>query len=64
MLDLLATRFPVCMASDEFHYFPQARAKAFDWSLWDDFSPSALAETMGQLKDWEHQLNNRHWIRK
>ena len=38
----LALRFPVCMASDEFHFFPQARARAFDWSCWDDFTRSAL----------------------
>jgi hypothetical protein len=58
MIDSLAARFPVCMASDEFHFFPQARAKAFDWSIWDDFSPNALAETTAQLKDWEQQLDS------
>ncbi len=58
IFDSLAMRFPVCMASDEFHFFPQARAKAFDWSMWDDFSRNALAETMAQLNDWEHQLDS------
>ena len=56
ILDSLAMRFPVCMGSDEFHYFPQARAKAFDWSAWDDFSPDALSDTMAQLDEWLHRL--------
>jgi hypothetical protein len=57
IFDALAMRFPVCMASDEFHFFPQARARAFDWSLWDDFSKGALAGTVAQLKEWERQLD-------
>ena len=59
IFDSLAKRFPVCMASDEFHFFPQARAGAFDWSAWDDFSRDSLAETMAQLNDWEQQLDSQ-----
>jgi hypothetical protein len=44
VFDALARQFPVCMASDEFHFFPQARARDFDWSRWDDFSPDAVAK--------------------
>jgi uncharacterized protein (DUF885 family) len=58
IFDSLAKRFPVCMASDEFHFFPQARAGAFDWSIWDDFSHDSLAETMTQLNDWEQQFDS------
>jgi uncharacterized protein (DUF885 family) len=53
----LAARFPVCMASDEFHFFPQARAEPFDWSAWDDFSPEGLSGAVAQLKDWEQQID-------
>ncbi|MBL0713139.1 MAG: DUF885 family protein [Desulfosarcina sp.] len=59
LFDSLATRFPVCMASDEFHFFPQAQARAFDWSRWDDFAPASLANVIGQLTQWEGQL--RHY---
>ena len=59
MFEFLAMRFPVCMASDEFHYFPQARAGAFDWSAWDDFSPDNLTETVARCKDWERNLDSR-----
>ena len=59
IFDSLAKRFPVCMASDEFHFFPQARAGAFDWSAWDDFSRDSLTETMAQLNDWEQQLDSQ-----
>jgi hypothetical protein len=57
VFDSLAAQFPICMASDEFHFFPQARAKAFDWSHWDDFSPTALADIIGKLTQWEHDLD-------
>lgn len=58
-IDTLAARFPVCMGSDEFHFFPQARARSFAWSRWDDFSPEGLDETIGCLHRWDRQLN-RH----
>ena len=57
VFDSLAAQFPICMASDEFHFFPQARAKAFDWSRWDDFSPPALAHIIEKLTRWEHDLD-------
>ncbi len=56
VFDSLAVQFPICMASDEFHYFPQAKARTFDWSRWDDFSPPALADVIGSLTRWEHDL--------
>jgi hypothetical protein len=52
----LAHQFPVCMASDEFHYFPQYRAEAFRWRHWDDFSPPAMDRMTGQLALWERRL--------
>lgn len=56
VFDTLAAQFPVCMASDEFHFFPQAKAKRFDWSRWDDFSKVALANAIGQLTRWDREL--------
>lgn len=58
IFDALALQFPVCMASDEFHFFPQARADDFDWSDWDDFSPTALTGVIGRLKQWEQRLHD------
>lgn len=57
IFETLAIWYPVCVASDEFHFFPQARAAAFDWSVWDDFSHDTVAETVALLKDWERQLD-------
>jgi len=59
IFDWLAVQFPICMASDEFHFFPQARARAFDWSRWDDFSPTGLADVIGKLTRWEHDLDHQ-----
>ncbi len=55
----LAGQFPVCMSSDEFHFFPQARADTVDWSHWDDFSPDAIDRITGQLNRWDRQLEQR-----
>ena len=56
ILGTLTARFPVCMASDEFHFFPQARADGPDWSRWDDFSPNALADITTRFYQWRRQL--------
>jgi hypothetical protein len=49
LFEWLARRFPICMASDEFHFFPQARAAVHDWSRWDDYSPEGIADTIDGL---------------
>ena len=46
IFDSLAAQFPICMASDEFHFFPQAKARKSDWSRWDDFSTESLANAI------------------
>lgn len=56
IFETLALQFPVCMGSDEFHFFPQVRARAFDWFHWDDFSPDAIDALIGKLNRWDHQL--------
>ncbi len=57
IFESLAQRFPVCMSSDEFHYFPQASASKFDWSRWDDFSAESVTETVAQIADWKSRLS-------
>ncbi len=57
IFDQLALRFPVCMASDEFHFFPQARATEHDWSRWDDFSSESIQAVSVQLSQWNHDLD-------
>ena len=52
----LVRRFPVCMASDEFHFFPQARADPPDWSRWDDFSAESIAEFEMLTGHWQKTL--------
>jgi len=55
--ETLAAQFPVCMGSDEFHFFPQSRARAFTWSRWDDFSPAGIDDTIGRLQGWDRRLD-------
>jgi hypothetical protein len=52
----LARQFPVCTASDEFHFFPQVQAKAIDWRRWDDLSAAAISDTIAQITVWEGDL--------
>lgn len=44
LFETLALRFPVCMSSDEFHYYPQAAVINKDWSQWDNFSPESVTD--------------------
>jgi hypothetical protein len=49
----LAQQFPVCLASDEFHFFPHYRAPQPDWSRWDDFSSQAVQRFSGRVSRWQ-----------
>lgn len=51
--ELLAARFPVCCASDEFYFFPQAQPAVRDWSQWDDLRPQQVTEAAAELKEFE-----------
>lgn len=53
IMDVLAFRFPVCLSSDEFHFFPQALAKNHRWSQWDDFSAAAVSDLIEKTTAWE-----------
>jgi len=54
--ETLANRFPVCTASDEFHYFPQVRSVVHQWSVWDDFSRGSVQDMTEKIVNWDHQL--------
>ena len=56
LFEFLSIRFPVCMASDEFHFFPQALSETNDCNPWDDFSPDGVTDTIARLKHWEDEL--------
>ena len=60
VFDALAEQFPVCLASDEFHYFPQAVSSERDWSYWDDFSPEAIESISNKMITWEITLSWLH----
>jgi hypothetical protein len=57
IFEALALRFPVCLSSDEFHYFPQAKSSKFAWSRWDDFSEDGVSETENQIRGWKGRLS-------
>ena len=46
------------MASDEFHFLPQARSNHCDWSRWDDFSIDAVREVTCRLSEWDQRLQD------
>jgi uncharacterized protein (DUF885 family) len=54
----LAFQFPVCMSSDEFHFFPQFKPMAIDWTRWDDFSPDAVADAARRIAAWRKALSD------
>ena len=57
IIERLVHRFPVCMASDEFHFFPQGRAEEPDWSRWDDFSRKSMSELAADNRGWQEALD-------
>lgn len=58
IFESLAGRFPVCLSSDEFHYFPHFKSDRHDWTRWDDFSSDAVSDTVEQLFSWESTLES------
>ncbi|MFC1869157.1 hypothetical protein ACFL0H_13650, partial [Thermodesulfobacteriota bacterium] len=52
----LARRFPICLGSDEFHFFPHYRSPDHDWSAWDDFSSESVEDVITRISQWEPQL--------
>ncbi len=54
----LAARFPVCLSSDEFHFFPQYRAAGQDWSRWDDFSDAGVQACLSDISRWRERIEH------
>jgi uncharacterized protein (DUF885 family) len=57
IFERLALQFPVCLSSDEFHFFPQLRIADQDWSRWDDFSPPAVRDLRHEIVQWNRKLH-------
>ncbi len=57
IFERLALQFPVCLSSDEFHFFPQMRVASPDWARWDDFSPSAIRDLGREISEWNRKLH-------
>jgi hypothetical protein len=55
----LAFHFPVCLSSDEFHFFPQYISPDRDWSRWDDFSPESVGAVLEMMAEWLKCLDAR-----
>jgi hypothetical protein len=56
IFEKLASQFPVCTASDEFHFFPHIPPTQAHWARWDDFAPDRIAAVCEQMLAWRHQL--------
>ena len=56
--ETLARRFPVCLASDEFHFFPHYRSPDHDWTVWDDFSPESVKDIISLISKWISRLED------
>ncbi len=56
MMDLLARRFPVSCASDEYYFFPQATLTPVRWRQWDRYDPETVADTVDRLKEYASSL--------
>ena len=54
----LAQQFPVCMGSDEFHFFPQMAAPEESACFWDDFSPEALQALYSEMAVWLRNMED------
>lgn len=55
--EALAGRFPVCLASDEFHFFPQYKAQGSVQASWDDFSDRSVQSLITAVAQWRDRLD-------
>lgn len=54
----LARRFPICCASDEFTFFPQALDEEGEGLVWDDLSPESVEDAVRALRGFSTRLSN------
>lgn len=52
----LADQFPVCMASDEFHFFPHFKKSPNGADRWDDFSEGTVQSFLNKTSEWRGRL--------
>lgn len=56
VMAVLVDRFPVCSASDEFHFFPHAVSDSPDWEQWDDLSDNGIAAFAERVDGWMDRI--------
>jgi uncharacterized protein (DUF885 family) len=56
LLDEIQSRFPVCLTSDEFHFFPHGPIHGENLSRWDDFSFNSVLELINRCNSWKQTL--------
>jgi uncharacterized protein (DUF885 family) len=52
----LANQFPICLSSDEFHFFPHYQSEQYGMGPWDDFSNDAMRSFMSLSSRWRRRL--------
>ena len=63
LFETLSLYFPVCLSSDEFHFFPQATTENKNRFRWDDFSPESISDIVVKLKSFKQELESADKMR-
>lgn len=56
ILSELAVQFPVCLSSDEFHFFPQFKTDHHNGGEWEDFSDTGVQRLQARISQWCRRL--------
>lgn len=57
ILSELAAQFPVCLSSDEFHFFPQFKSDHDNGVEWEDFSDTGVQKFQARVSRWCRRLD-------
>jgi uncharacterized protein (DUF885 family) len=57
ILSELAVQFPVCLSSDEFHFFPQFKSDHDNGGEWEDFSDTGIQRFQARVSRWCRRLD-------
>ena len=55
---VLADLFPICLSSDEFHFFPHFKSEQYEMGQWDDFSENGIRSFMTHAPQWRQRLDD------
>jgi uncharacterized protein (DUF885 family) len=55
---VLANQFPICLSSDEFHFFPHYKSERYETGQWDDFSKDAIRSFTSLSSQWRQRLDH------